>query len=165
MNRRATLFLGLLFLAVPFITTTAATDDFEYGTRKHLDTVALTIKGIPRDAGSWNIIRKALKTELVDRLSAAGIRVIDPAELPHHPEADIITLQLTLNRGPYYFYLYGLNMVVRNRLALSPQNSGSTTIKTWSETRNGMLMPGELGNILNMSHQLLDHLLKERSKG
>lgn len=164
MSRLLTPFLGLLMLAAPF-TATAATDDFEYGSRKHMDTVALNIKGIHRDLGTWNITTDTLRDTLADRLNSAGVRVIEMGELVNHPEADVITLRLTLNRAPYYFYLYGLNMAVRNRLALSPENSGSTTIKTWSETRNGMLMPGELGNIRRMSLQLLDSLLREHGKG
>lgn len=155
--------LGLLLLAVP-LTTAAAADDFAYGNAKHMDTVALDIKGIHRDMVTWNITAETLRADLSRRLAASGVRVIDIAKLASHPGADVITLRLTLNRAPYYFYLYSLNMALRNRLALSPQNNGSTTIKTWSETQNGMLMPGDLGNIHRMSLQLLDNLLREHGR-
>ncbi|MEX2523615.1 MAG: hypothetical protein WD750_01540 [Gammaproteobacteria bacterium] len=164
MRRLLSPFLALLLLAVPF-TTAAATDDFEYGNRKDMDTVALDIKGIHRDLGTWNITVETLRADLSKRLAASGVRVIDISELASHPGADVITLRLTLNRAPYYFYLYGLNMSMRNRLSLSPEGSGSTTIKTWSETQNGMLMPSDLGNIHRMSLQLLDNLLREHGEG
>jgi hypothetical protein len=106
----------------------------------------------------------SLKTALAERLAAAGIRVIDLDELGRHPEAGVISLRLVLNRAPYQFYLYGLNLSVRQRLSLS-RDGAFTTVKTWSQTRNGMLMPRDLGDIRELSLQLLDNLLRDRGSG
>lgn len=153
--------LGLLASSNAGLTAAGTWEELDESvSRKQIDTVAISIKGIERDLYSHNISANTLKADLTERLSAAGIRVIDIGQLADHPGADVITLRLTLNRAPYYFYLYGLNLSVRNRLSLAADGSSFTTIKTWSQTRNGMLMPKELSNIKQMTLQLLDNLIR-----
>ncbi len=155
--------LCLALLAVSFAVTAAP--DHRTGARKDIDTVALSIEGIHRDLGTYSVTTQSLKSILSERLSDAGIRVIDMSELADHPQAVVISLRLSLIRSPYYFYLYGLNMAMKNRLRVSGDGAGLALVKTWSDTRNGMLMPRDAGDIKQISLDMLDKLLRDSGRG
>ena len=155
--------LCLALLALSFAVMAAS--DHRTGARKNIDTVALSIEGIHRDLGTYSVTTPSLKSILSERLGDAGIRVIDMAELADHPQAAVISLRLTLIRSPYYFYLYGLNMAMKYRLPVDGDGGGFALVKTWSDTRNGMLMPSDAGDIKRMSLEMLDKLLRDSGKG
>lgn len=130
-----------------------------------LETVALSTRGIERDLRTYGITAGSLKEAMGERLERAGVKVVDESGLARQPGAGVVTLRLSLTRTPYYFYSYNLNLRLNSRLPLSADNRSYTTVKTWSATRNGMLMPRDSGDIKKIALELLEELLRDSGRG
>jgi hypothetical protein len=126
-----------------------------------VDTVAITIQGLQQDLETHNISEATLKATLAQRLTAAGLRVVDMGDIGRYPKGAILSLRLSLIRAPYYFYLYGLRLEARSKLFPAPGENTYAAVTAWSDMKVGLLMPSEAGKLKEYSLELADLFLKE----
>jgi len=153
----------VLLLMLPLATPAATAADGGASLRG-VDTVAINIQGLDRDVATRDFNRKELRNLLAGRLADAGLHVIDDGDLDAHPGAVHLILDLNLIRSPYYFFLYGINLSARQRLPLDRDNRAYTSIKTWSDGQNGMLLPRDLDRLNDLSVKLVDGFIREYRK-
>jgi len=152
----------VLLLLLPLAAPAAAQDGG--ASLRGVDTVAISIQGLDHDVATRDFNRRELRRLLAGRLADAGLHVIDDGDLDAHPGAVHLTLDLNLIRSPYYFFLYGINLSARQRLPLDRDNRAYTTIKTWSDGQNGMVLPRDLDSLNDLSLKLADRFIREYRK-
>ena len=126
-----------------------------------VDTVAITIEGLQQDLKTYDISEATLKATLAQRLTAAGLHVVETGDIGRYPKGAILSLRLSLIRAPYYFYLYGLRLEARSKLLPSPGENAYAAVTAWSDMKIGLLMPSEAGKLKDYSLELTDLFLKE----
>lgn len=152
----------VLLMLVPLLAPAAAAEDG--ASLRGVDTVAISIQGLDSDVATRDVNREELHSLLAGRLAEAGLHVIGDDDLDAHPGAVHLILELNLMRSPYYFFLYGINLSARQRLPLDRDNRAYTTIKTWSDGQNGMLLPKDLDRLNDLSLKLADRFIREYRK-
>jgi hypothetical protein len=131
---------------------------FAYLPLKGIDTVAVNIDGSYQSYERYGLIPQRLKTLITQRLEAAGLRVVDADQVPQIPSAALLNLQIRINETAYYYYAYGLNLALRQKV---PLLSGSfTTVSTWSDGQVGAMTPIQLVNINDYSLHLVDNFIR-----
>ena len=126
-----------------------------------VDTVAITVEGLQQDLETYDISEATLKATLAQRLTAAGLRVVETGDIGRYPKGAILSLRLSLIRAPYYFYLYGLRLEARSKLFSSPGENSYAAVTAWSDMKVGLLMPSDAGKLKDYSLELTDLFLKE----
>ena len=126
-----------------------------------IDTVAISIQGLQQDLETHGISAATLQAALAQRLTAAGLRVVQLEDIGRYPQSAILSLRLSLIRAPYYFYLYGLRLEARSKLFPAPGERSYAAVTAWSDMKIGLLMPSEAGKLKDYSLELTDLFLKE----
>ena len=155
--------MAIIFLVLDIGIAIAAPGihDFTHQPLKGIKTIVLDISGVDNDIRRYGISTDMLRKSITERLDLAGLQVISADDLNISSDAAIISLKLNLMRAPYYFYLYGLNVTVKNKLILSQENNVYTTVDTWSDGKVGLKKPMELNDLNQYSLDLIDNFIKD----
>ncbi|MBI2994986.1 MAG: hypothetical protein HYY48_12540 [Gammaproteobacteria bacterium] len=123
--------------------------------------VALTVDRLDDNLAPYGIDRSGLIAAASERLNRAGIEVIDSGEWAQRTDAAQLSLQVRLIRAPYYFYLYGVRLIARGKLALVHGPNAYATAEIWSEGSVGAVQPSDLGPLRELALRLIDQFIAE----
>ena len=127
-----------------------------------IHAVALQLEGIEDDYSAHGLVRPELERLLVARLAGAGLEVIPPGNWLDRQDSVLLTLRLRLNRAPYYFFLYNINLAMHSAVTLASNPGASfATIMTWSDGWVGDMQPTELAQVREFATLLVDRFLAE----
>ena len=127
------------------------------------DSLVLVIDGVDEQLAAHGLSRVKLEEAIASRLLAAGMQVVPEAALSARENAGVLRLRVRLNRAPYYFYLYNVNLTLNSKLPLNHGGDAFITTPTWSDGWVGALQPTEVGQIQDFAEELLARFLTQRA--
>ena len=160
---------GLLLTAVfcvallSSVTSPAAAVNHTQGVLGATDALLLVIDGLDEELAVQGLSRMKVEQAISSRLLAAGVRVVPENDLPATKNAGVLTLRIRLNRAPYYFYMYNINLTLNSKLPITDGSQAFTTIPTWSDGWVGAIQPTEAGQLQGFAEELLTRFLAQRA--
>lgn len=127
------------------------------------DSLVLVIDGVDEQLAAHGLSRARLEQAITSRLQAAGMQVVPESDLSSRESTGVLELRVRLNRAPYFFYLYNINLTLNSKLSLSPGRSAFTTTPTWSDGWVGAMQPTEVGQLQGYAEELLARFLAQRA--
>ena len=136
---------------------------YTHGALGATDALMLVIDGVDEEMAAQGLSRTKVEQAITSRLLAAGMQVVPESELAAAKNAGVLTLRIRLNRAPYYFFLYNINLTLSSKLLVNPDANAFTTIPTWSDGWVGAMQPTEVGHLQGFAEELLARFLAQRT--
>ena len=161
--------LGLLLTTVlclgplSSVNAPAAAVNHSQGVLGATDALLLVIDGLDEELAAQGLSRIMVEQAISSRLLAAGVQVVPENGFAAAKDAGVLTLRIRLNRAPYYFYLYNINLTLNSKLPVTEGSAAFTTIPTWSDGWVGALQPTEAGQLQGFAEELLTRFLAQRA--
>ena len=127
------------------------------------DALLLVIDGLDEELAAQGLSRSKVEQSISSRLLAAGVQVVPENGFAAAKGAGVLTLRVRLNRAPFYFYMYNINLTLNSKLPVTEGSGAFTTIPTWTEGWVGALQPTEAGQLQGFAEELLTRFLAQRA--
>jgi hypothetical protein len=103
----------------------------------------------------------ALKTQVEQRLQAAGLKVVSPAEAQSMPGAALLEIGLNTVESTYYYYSYSTTLRVRQKIPLAGRQGAFLPVTAWSDGQTGIVLPSNLNTINGYVLNYVDRFISD----
>jgi hypothetical protein len=128
-----------------------------------LTAVHLVVDDLPAEVAPHGLTRAALQAETEARLRRAGLRVLGATEAlkaPGRPTLHV-RVELTPFTDARRFYLYSVDLTLRQQTQLSRDRTVETFTITWSEHRQvGAVEPAGLGAVRDLVRAKVEQFVR-----
>ena len=158
-------FAAWALLGVGLVASMAAAvgaDGLSTDALRGLDRMSVTVDGIAPTFARYGLTAAELRDQVVQRLAASGIEVVDAAAAHNDAAAGELRIKLTTVESSYAFYSYAIAAEARRKVPLAPAGSGYVVQTVWSRSQNGVLNPSDLKKVYGYVDGLLDTFIAER---
>jgi len=149
-----------LVLAIP---SAAVPVNYTQGVLGATDALMLVIDGVDEELAANGLSRTRMEQDISSQLLAAGVQVVPESNLATGANTGVLTLQIRLERAPYYFFMYNIKLTLRSKLPMIPDGSAFTTVPTWSDGWTGAIQPTDVGQLQGHAEELLARFLAQRA--
>ncbi len=139
----------------------AGAPEFSYMTLNGITHLACVLEGVTPDLTSFGVRGEQLEHLVQEKLAAAHIAVITPAQAVTEPRAALLEARLVANKDPHGFYHYGMKLNLRQKIPLGNQAGGYVSEIVWSDGESGMMQFNESFRLHNALSGLLDKFIRD----
>jgi hypothetical protein len=107
-----------------------------------------------------NISTQTLKSQVENRLRAAGIRVLSWDEMMKTPERPMLYVSVNTHEYEKFWYAYDIRVEVRQLVTLVSQPGKPISGATWSMNMTGVMNIGQLQALYDNLGTLLDRFIQ-----
>jgi hypothetical protein len=111
-----------------------------------------------------NISTQQLKSQVENRLRAAGIRVLSWDEMMKTPERPMLYVSVNTHEYEKFWYAYDIRVEVRQLVTLVSQPGKAISGATWSVNMTGVMNIGQLQTLYDNLGLLLDRFIQAYKK-
>lgn len=148
--------LTTLLLALALAPLVGADQSFSAHALRGVTRVAVTVEGVPADAGRYGLTALGVEQQIAARLTAAGLEVLPARQAASDRTAGLLQVKLTANLNFYSYYHYALSFRLQRKVPLDAEGASFIGETVWSRGQSGVLNPSDLARLYEVAGVLTE---------